>query len=607
MTIPDAALRLALVALLAGCAKQASAPDAAVPAPGGLHSPEGVAASERYVLVASSGFGYEGGKPGYGPGAVTLFDRRTRAAVARIPTSAQNPQQIAVRGERAYVVCSGAVSLDAAGLATAQSDGALDVIDLAASPPARIASLPLPRSSADPRIGNYGGIALSADGKLAFLGSGTRGDLFSVELDPLRLRRGPERPIALFATKPAENGLTTPRMRGGELHALSFASDELCVSDDLAGDLERRRCGSVGVSGELLEGALDLAPLEGGGLLVLMSVANALYRVEAASSPFALDASFAKTGLGANRVLVHKGFAYVVNSVSNNLQRIELATRESREPFAVLPLKSNPYDAVITEEPEGDLAWVSLFGSHQLAVISLATGQLLELLDGTRRASSDARAEARAADARPPDARAPCPDAGATLVGIGAVVSFSVGEGGGNNQSKLPGVIQGGPSGGGAGGSTDVLSLGVGGELVVDFGPYDVVDGPGPDLIVFENPFLVGPYTPFAEPALVGLAASDPTSFSEFPCDLKATRGDPAKGTWPYPGCAGVRPVSAGAASCLPLDPASAGGDAFDLASLGLARARYLRLRDAGVSSSGAAGSKGFDLDAVVLIHYEKR
>jgi hypothetical protein len=596
---------LLLAASLCACAKPGATTDAALPLSGGLHSPEGVAASARYILVASSGFSYAGGKPSYEPGSVHLFERATRAPVVRIPTSALNPQAIAVHAERAYVVSSGRVALDAASLATAESDGALDVIDLAASPPARIASLPLPRSAADPRIGNYGGIALSPDGKLAFLGSGTRGDLFVVELEPLRLRRGPEQPLALFPTPAGENRLTTPRMRGGELLALSFESDELCASDDLAGELARRRCGSVGVNAALLEGALDLAPLDDGGVLVLMSIANALHRVDPARTPFGLDAGFARTGLGANRVRVHGGHAYVVNSISNNLQRVDLKSRESREPFAIFPVLSNPYDLVITEEAEGPIAWVSLFGSHELAVVSLATGEVLARLSGAGTPASDAGA-ARP-DAGVPDRPRPCPDGGGPLVGIGAVVSLSLGEGGGLNQEKLPAVIQGGPSGGGAGGSTDVLSLGVGGELVVDFGDHEIVDGPGPDFVVFENPFLVGPYAPFAEPARVGLSESDPTSFLEIPCDLQATRGDPAKATWPYPGCAGVRPVTFGPGSCLPLDPATSGGDAFDLASVGLKRARYLRLRDAGVSTSGATGSKGFDLDAVVLIHYEKR
>jgi hypothetical protein len=187
-------------------------------------------------------------------------------------------------------------------------------------------------------------------------------------------------------------------------------------------------------------------------------------------------------------------------------------------------------------------------------------------------------------------------------------VRATYGEGGGGGQQLLPGVIQGAPAGGSS--TDDVLSLGSGGEIVLDFGPYEIVDGPGPDFIVFENPFLTGPYRPFAEPAIVGLspAGAGGADFVDFPCDLSRTEGDAATQTWPYPGCAGVHPVLAGKGSCLSAaDPKVAGGDAFDLADIKLTRARHLRLRDAGMSTMGGATSSGFDLDAVVLVHYAKK
>jgi len=86
------------------------------------------------------------------------------------------------------------------------------------------------------------------------------------------------------------------------------------------------------------------------------------------------------------------------------------------------------------------------------------------------------------------------------------------------------------------------------------------------------------------------------------------TKGDPAKKTWPYPGCAGVKPVLANVDTNTlpPNDPGRAGGDAFDLAALSMKRARYLRIKDSGLITTGTP-SRGFDLDAVVLVHYRKR
>ena len=43
-------------------------------------------------------------------------------------------------------------------------------------------------------------------------------------------------------------------------------------------------------------------------------------------------------------------------------------------------------------------------------------------------------------------------------------------------------------------------------------------------------------------------------------------------------------------------------GDAFDLAEVGLAEARWVRIRDLG--TGGEAPSAGFDLDAVGAVHF---
>src|SRR5439155_1341833 len=68
-----------------------------------------------------------------------------------------------------------------------------------------------------------------------------------------------------------------------------------------------------------------------------------------------------------------------------------------------------------------------------------------------------------------------------------------------------------------------------------------VVDGPGPDFTVFENPFLVRGTTtqpPYAEPGTVSVSA-DGVHWATFPCALDQPPY--------YPGCAGVYPVFANA------------------------------------------------------------
>lgn len=172
-----------------------------------------------------------------------------------------------------------------------------------------------------------------------------------------------------------------------------------------------------------------------------------------------------------------------------------------------------------------------------------------------------------------------------------AIVSFAPGEGAGYGQDALPGVVLGPPQApGNGGGSLDVLSLGRSGEIVLRFDTSVVLDGEGVDLLVFENPF-VG----WSETGVVA-ASEDGETWAEWPCDAEDAEGG-------FPGCAGVAPVYTNPDNGVdPTDPEAAGGDAFDLAAIGLERARFVRIRDSGFNPyEGVAG--GFDLDAVAIVN----
>ncbi|MDG1483165.1 MAG: cell surface protein, partial [Myxococcota bacterium] len=171
-----------------------------------------------------------------------------------------------------------------------------------------------------------------------------------------------------------------------------------------------------------------------------------------------------------------------------------------------------------------------------------------------------------------------------------AVVTFLPGKAAGFGQESLPGIVLGGPEGAGASaGSLDVLSLGCGGSIVLALEDIGLLDGEGADLLVFENAF-----SDFAEPGIVAVS-DDGKTWAEWACDPEDVDGG-------YPGCAGINPVLAASSNGVdPTDPAAAGGDAFDLAEVGLKRARYVRITDAGVSDClGSSG--GFDLDAIAVV-----
>jgi|GEM_PF-1967458 len=174
-----------------------------------------------------------------------------------------------------------------------------------------------------------------------------------------------------------------------------------------------------------------------------------------------------------------------------------------------------------------------------------------------------------------------------------SVTAHEFGSGQDYGQEEFPTPVLGPPAGGGrSSGSLKVTSLGEGGFVVLEFGSTVIVDGPGADFLVFENPFVpqgANAEDVFAELGSVSVS-QDGEHFVDFPCDATA---------YPYGSCAGWHPVLANAdnGALGPLTAGSAGGDAFDLADVGLSWARYVRIQDR-VDVDGT-----FDLDAVGLIH----
>lgn len=167
------------------------------------------------------------------------------------------------------------------------------------------------------------------------------------------------------------------------------------------------------------------------------------------------------------------------------------------------------------------------------------------------------------------------------------VLAESYGPGQSFGRDAMPEIVLGPPLGGGCcQGSLDVVSLGDGGLIVLGFEGNAIADGPGPDFVVFENAFEIGASQEiFVEPATVEVSV-DGLTWATFGC-AAAT---------PYDGCAGVSPVHLDG-DVSPIDPMAHGGDAFDLADVGLSEARFVRITD-----RADLGSV-FDLDAVGIVH----
>jgi len=180
--------------------------------------------------------------------------------------------------------------------------------------------------------------------------------------------------------------------------------------------------------------------------------------------------------------------------------------------------------------------------------------------------------------------------------GIVEVVSFTPGTGAGYGADRLPEIIQGPPDGGKTSeGSLSVLSLGIGGELIVRLG-CAITDGDGVDFVVAENPFLVGAGgNAFVEPAEISVS-TDGVDFTAFPCTAPDSSVAADDGV---DGCAGLAPVAANADNGLAGVFPDGGGDGFDLGTIGVDDVTFVRIRDQ--SASGASPNAGFDLDAITI------
>ncbi len=140
------------------------------------------------------------------------------------------------------------------------------------------------------------------------------------------------------------------------------------------------------------------------------------------------------------------------------------------------------------------------------------------------------------------------------------------------------------------------MSLGQFGFIILQFRDNVVVDGPGDDLVIFENVFITSAdssdTTAFVEPAYVFLS-KDGRFFFMYPFDTSDSN------PYNWTGLAGIKPTNYGADTS---SPDVWMGDRFDLSTVGLDTVRFVLIADASHLCSSSLCS-GFDLDAVGCIN----
>ncbi|MCB9523865.1 MAG: LIC_13355 family lipoprotein [Myxococcales bacterium] len=527
-------------ALLAGCLEGAP-PVTPTADPGLFDHPQALIFAGDWLVVANTHYR----ATGWTGGDVVVLDPVTGAVVNRIPTSTPNPQALAIHGDTLLVLATGALDLGDFDRPQAATDGALDGLPITtlatASAPAW--SLPVPRQPAA-AVPAEAPVDLAVVGDRALITSGVSNAVIPVNLAARRL----EAPVWLGAP---DVGLGSVQPWRERFAVVDFNSDRLTVVE---ADGTPWPCAvDLGVSPGNVEGPGPLS-VQGDDLYVVLTFSSTLRHVDlgrldpAAPGCGAQVTTVARpVGNVPNDLHVRGDAAWVVDSGDNNLVAYSLADGKAGERVALAP-GANPWHAAW--RADGRLLAVTEWAAHGVTLRDMLTGAV-------RRVGADATPVAP--PPAPADAAESLADAVVDAPGADPEADFG-------DPARAANGVRGA---GDAGGSFDVYSIPAGEHLVLGWGGRALVDGPGPDLVVFENAFRSGGPEVFMELAVVELSpdgerwvafphaylAEDPTVFV----------ADPAA----WVGFAGRTPVRLHAEDFAvdPFDP-QAGGDRFDLADL---------------------------------------
>lgn len=534
-------------------------------------------------------------------------------------TSGFNPTGIAQASNALLVTNSGVINI-AGGEAQPQTPSSVDMVDITSG--AITANIP-----ADLSALAFFAPAVDAEGRFAYYGSSAFSEVYQLDVVKKTFTRNLLSPIALGATNAADYLTAIALSDSGErAYVGSFDLSSVFLLDLMGSPVAALSTSYVvgfpkGVSADnpsgVNTGISDMAMRPGtSDLYILTGNPGTLVTITSQSSVAPSTSSIQSIHIAPSLLTIAVGNKSIVTGdilFSNGRQIVNVRdhfTIAGTTQTQTLQWRSdNPNIATVSSSGlvTGISGGITMIHAH-LGTIEAAIPVAVHL--GAIVAPSEAPPLPPEFGELPPPKQPP-PDSGKLIVvnckDIGAspfvdqVINTIVGAQGGTNQNKLPDIISGPPQGGGKyAGGFDTFSLGEKGSIIVAFNNCWIADGPGADFIVFENAFYVGgTTTPFSEPGIVGVSM-DGVNFTDFPCDLSQQPS--------FPGCAGTHPVLANSSNAIdPTDPATAGGDPFDLSTIGVKTARFVRIVDQGLSPiKGANGTNGFDLDAIAIVHGAK-
>jgi YVTN family beta-propeller protein len=344
-------------------------------------SPQGVAVSRGLAFVANPNVGWSGQTLVFGAGFLTVVRLADGGILERIPVSARNPQVVVAAGDRVVVLCSGATAFDGTTVRPA-GDGSVVVLDAAravAGQSALVREIPVPASAVHPLVGYPSSLALSADGRRAWLGSGTAPALFLVDLDAGTVLRGTTNPVAL-GDLDAQDTIVVRPGPGGTLLAGRFENNAVVVLDGTTGEPSPSHPVPFPVgTGTQSVGVQDIALRPGASpdVYVLLGLASSITAVDSAQGPAGVRNGFATTGLYPNRLLLDGDRLLVVNSGDNNVTALDPNTGHPLGKVAILPTGTNPYDIAVYADGTRTMAAVTGQQSGSLFVVDLDTAAIV--------------------------------------------------------------------------------------------------------------------------------------------------------------------------------------------------------------------------------------
>jgi DNA-binding beta-propeller fold protein YncE len=298
----------------------------------------------------------------YGPGYVSVLDRDDLSLRRDIQTSAVNPQTLARTPGGVAVLCSGTTAFDENWTASPATPGALDLWDADLN---LLASVPLPNHS----VGTGSGFptSLVVLGDRAFIGSGIAPAIWAVDTATQQL----------VATRRLHNNpgneLLSLLDAGGKLGVLAFNSETLSLLDPATLQEIPGPCTypfALDLRPETLTGPQG-AVFRDGRIYIINALTSTLSVFDPATCE--LESQAAVLGGAPNQIFANDTFAFVVNSLDNNLQRLALDDLDSTVPFVTLPPGCNPWNGAL----DGPHLFVTGFVDQRVYRADLDSGDLL--------------------------------------------------------------------------------------------------------------------------------------------------------------------------------------------------------------------------------------